>query len=386
MTLRNSTHCLCRLAPSGVIVSVFLSWPFHAAAQEDDSSPQSASQEEIREPTPRRPTSELNRSPERELATEAAVSPEAPAERARLSDGAELDRIIELYMAGNYLACAQDLSLLLDSNEPAGFSDPVIVERGRLYYATCALLQGDEVKARKSLRAALEENPLMPSPDSLTFPPPIVSLFLEVRDEVQQLIADREREQVLRLRRENETARRRAELRRERERQLEELAGKETVIAKSSRLLAFLPYGVGQFQNGDQSLGAFFLGTEGLLTVSAVTSGLILEGMTARKNRSERTPDKTSYDTQTQAAYQVMKWSTWGLLGVTALGVLEAQLRFKPERKLADRPRPLPPELEEDESTRSAEDAEPDAERSLSVLPSMGLLPGGGFLGVTGRF
>lgn len=386
MLFRTPSLRLCRFAPFAVTASVVFFFALATSAQERETESESAGPqigEEALVPT----SSEQDSAPLEDRARPDEISSrDNHRDRARLSDAAELDRIIELYMAGNYSACAEDLSRLLDPDEPASFSDPAIVERGRLYYATCSLLEGDEARARKELRAALQENPLMPSPDSLTFPPPVVSLFLEVRDEVQQLIADREREQVLRLRRENEKARRRAELRMERERQLEELAGKETIIAKNSRILAALPYGVGQFQNGDRNLGGFFLVTEGLLTVSAATSGLILEGMTARKNRSERRPDKTRYDNQTEAAYLVMKWSTWSLLGVYALGVLEAQLRFKPERRLADRPRPLPPDLDEEDGAQASEDTTSDSAGGPLVRPSMGVLPGGGFVGVTGRF
>src|SRR5690606_17697043 len=156
------------------------------------------------------------------------------------------------------------------------FEDRGIIEKGPLYFASCALLDGHRTKSRRALRAALEENPLMPSPDSLTFPPPVVSLFLEVRDEVQQLIAEREKEQLLQLRRENELARRRAEQREYRERLLEKLAREESVVRQSSRPLATVPFGVGQFQNGHEEVGALFLVSETLLLGTAVPSGIIL--------------------------------------------------------------------------------------------------------------
>ena len=88
----------------------------------------------------------------------------------RLSDRGELDRIIELYLAGRYQPCAEQLGVFLDPKNPGGFEDEAVVERGRLYFASCSLLQGQHESARSALRKALEQNPLMQSPDSLTFP------------------------------------------------------------------------------------------------------------------------------------------------------------------------------------------------------------------------
>ncbi len=297
--------------------------------------------------------------------------------RSRLSDGAELDRIIELYMAGDYQKCSTELGDFLASDNPDRFSDPNVVERGRLYFATCSLLLGNREEARQSLRSALEENPLMPSPDSLTFPPPVVSLFLEVRDEVQQLIADREREQVLLLRRENEIARRKVEERRRREEQLEQLASEETVLRKNSRFIAALPLGAGQFQNGNVALGTVFLVGQSVAIMTSVTALAINQAIISRAKRQR--PDADRYERQTQALYQTMKWSFYSALGLYALSVLEAQLSFKSEIKLESRKRELPPELS---SERPVQDG-PDR---FSLSPAIAPLDGGVYFGIDGTF
>jgi hypothetical protein len=299
--------------------------------------------------------------------------------RTRLSDSTELDQVIELYMAGSYEQCTSELELLLRPEHPDRFTDPGVVERGRLYYSTCALMLGDRDKARQGLRAALEENPLMSSPDSLTFPPPLVSLFLEVRDEVQQLISDQERQQVLLLRRENESARRKAEERRRREEQLEKLATEETVIRSNSRFIAALPLGAGQFQNGSVVLGTVLLVTESLAVVTSITSLAILTSIQQRDLKNQ-TPSLENYNKQTQALYQTMKWSTYSALALYALGVIEAQLNFKAEIKVESRKRPLPPEISGTGSGVTHSKVE------WNVLPSFGLLPRGVMLGAQGSF
>lgn len=298
-------------------------------------------------------------------------------EDVRLSDPAELEQIIELYMAGQYADCSNQLAAFLDPKGKSPFKETRVIEQGRLYYASCTLMQGRRDVARKALRSALEENPLMQSPDSLTFPPPVVSLFLEVRDEVQQLITDSEKELVVQLRRENELARRRAEQREYRERELEKLARTEFVVAKNSRYIAAIPFGVGQFQNGNKVLGGVLLAGESLLLVTAVSSGLILADLTSKVAPGI---EVETYTRQTNTAYDTLTWSSWALLGTAALGILEAQLRFKPERKLEERKRALPPELEmPPESPRPQES-------DVEFEPSVGFAPGGALLGVSGTF
>lgn len=295
----------------------------------------------------------------------------------RLSDRAELEQIIELYMAGQYADCSSQLADFLNPKGKSPFKETRVIEQGRLYYASCTLLQGRRDVARRALRSALEENPLMHSPDSLTFPPPVVSLFLEVRDEVQQLITESEKEQVVRLRRENELARRRAEQREYREREFEKLARKEFVVAKNSRYLAAIPFGVGQFQNGNNVLGGAFLAGESLLLVTAVSSGLILADLTSKVAVGI---EVEPYNRRTRTAYDTLTWSSWALLGTAALGILEAQLSFKPERRLEERKRTLPRELDvPPEPPRTQED-------DVEFEPSVGLAPSGVILGVNGSF
>lgn len=328
-------------------------------------------------PTPARAGNDAKASLQSDRAGEA--SDPAPFERRtplRLSDTAELDQLIELYMAGNYTQCSTELGVFLREDNPDRFTDPSVVERGRLYYATCALLLGDREQARLSLRAALEDNPLMPSPDSLTFPPPLVSLFLEVRDDVQQLIANREREQVLQLRRENEVARRKAEERRMREEQLAKLAAYESVVRVNSRFVAALPLGAGQFQNGHTALGTVFLVGQSVAIVSAITSLAISESIknTGNSENADR------HDQQMRALYQTMKWSTYSALGLYALSVLDAQLRFRPEIRLAARKRSLPPELKREET------APPDVHSGMRWAPAVGVIKGGAFISAMGSF
>jgi len=273
----------------------------------------------------------------------ARAQTETPTSDRALSDSAELDRVVELYLSGQYERCADVLGPLLQPNESGAFVEPRVVEKGRLYLSSCALLSGHAEQARSALRAALEVNPLMPPPDSLTFPPPLLALFLEVREEVQSLISREEQEQVARLMRENAEARQRAVERALREKQLLELAIEQPIVVQSSRFVASLPFGAGQYQNGDATLGHTLLVSEVLLAATAATSAAILLDFYSQTGGTINSADKGKFE----AAFTVMTISTYALLGTIGLGILEANLNFQEERRVGTKKRELPPTLRE---------------------------------------
>jgi len=256
-----------------------------------------------------------------------------------LSDRAELDRVVDLYHSGQYEACKGELMRLVGQGDTKPLlTEPPALERGRLYLATCSLMLGEESVARASLREALQQNPLMAPPDSLTFPPHVVALFLQVRDEVQSLISKREEEEIERLREAHRRTLAEERERKERERKLYNLASQETLVTQNNRIVAFLPFGAGQYQNGQKALGDFFLATEvGVATIAGV-SGLILFDL----YRQTLTVEPAANDNaKFQAAYTVFAASSWTLVGLVAVGMLEANLNFKETRVVGTRKRAL---------------------------------------------
>jgi hypothetical protein len=303
----------------------------------------------------------------------------------QLSERAELDRAIELYHSGQYETCKVDLERLLghSDGEAQRLEDGGARERAHLYLATCTLMLGDEARSRQELREALEANPLMASPDSLSFPPPLVALFLQVRDEVQGLIARRETEEVERLRAAGQKAQAEQRARSARERALRELADQETLVTANTRVVAFLPFGAGQYQNGNRALGDFFLVTEAGVGLMAGVSGLILLDLYRQTLQVDPAANDNS---KFQAAYTVFAVSSWTFVGLVALGALEANLSYKSMRVLGVRKRGL-------NLTDPSATSEPRGPKwtglqlkTVEVYPFGGALPSGGFLGLTGRF
>ncbi|MCH2108438.1 MAG: hypothetical protein MK135_03860 [Polyangiaceae bacterium] len=297
-----------------------------------------------------------------------------------LSEAANLDRIRGFYTLGEYQACSEALTPLVSEGSPQIFADPDLLERGRLYLATCLLLQSKRESARRALRAALDADPLMARPDDLTFPPPLIRLFSEVRKEVEEQISKKEEDELVRLRLEQERAKRLEEERRRREVRLYELASQETVVAEGSRWIAALPFGAGQFQNGHQGWGFFFLTAEVVTGSTALASTIILADLNQQYIDSEIVGggpplNANEFNRKKKAALTTLTVATWTWIGVTLAGIADAQIRFLPERHLGARTRPLPKDLQPPK----------DPEESR-VEPLAGWLPGGGFVGLRGAF
>src|SRR5450432_4653727 len=81
--------------------------------------------------------------------------PAAAAVAPRLNDAAELARVVGLYEAGKYGACADSLHLLLSDTSARPLRDPDVVESARIYQAACLIGSGDQQGADEPLRAAI---------------------------------------------------------------------------------------------------------------------------------------------------------------------------------------------------------------------------------------
>ncbi|MEI9940671.1 MAG: hypothetical protein WDO69_25945 [Pseudomonadota bacterium] len=287
-----------------------------------------------------------------------------------MNDAAELARVVNLYEAGKYGECASALKPLLSGESAHPFHDLDVVESARIYHAACLIGSGQNQQADEPLRAAIRQNPQMKPPDSLVFPPQVIDRFLRVRETMFDVIRKAEDERVKRA---QELAAQQ-ELRTKRERArvagLERLAQEETVITPRTRWLAIVPFGVGQFQNEDKPLGYVFLSSEILLAASTLTTlGVETHLVLATSQLQKSDPSNTSRINDWKTAFD---YSSYAWLGVSLIGIIEAQLSFVPEERHI-RKRDLPPELRPQTSF-------------LRVVPNAAPVPGGAVIGVSGRF
>lgn len=306
----------------------------------------------------------------------AAAAPPAdhpPVEQERLSDEAELARIVGLVDAAKYEECAARLAHLLDPASPHPLVQPQVVENARIYAATCLMGLGKDEQADEPLRAAIRKNPQMRPPDSLIFPARVVDRFLKVREQLFAELRAGEQKAIERARQEAAAKQKRDTEQWEYLLTLERVARQEVVVRKNSRFVALVPFGVGQFQNGNKTLGWAFLGAETALAATALTSLGVFSNLNIQAAsivaRTEQ--PSTRVNPRLRNWHLTMTLSTYALLGVSLLGVVEAEASFVPEVRRV-RERPLP----KFRSDRGG----------VSLLPDVSVGPHDVTLGVRGAF
>jgi hypothetical protein len=295
-----------------------------------------------------------------------------PADEPRLSDQAELARAAGLYEAGKYAQCAQEFHALLAPKSPRALHDPSVIEKARVYYAACLIGSGHAKEADEPLERAVRANPQMQPPDSLVFPQAVIDHFLHVQDELRSEIQRAEQERIQKAQAAHQRVEQEQKQRAALVAELKELASEQQIIVKNQRWIAAVPFGVGQFQNRQPVLGTTFLVSEVALGGAAITSILLQSYYRSQQGLKSA----ESLKQNDHAAGIVLDVSSYGLLAVTAAGILQAELAFVPEFNGGVRRRALPKALE------SAQNRSPN----WSITPSAAPLPGGAEVGVVGRF
>ena len=200
--------------------------------------------------------------------------------QARADDLADFEAARSLYDQQSY-ARAVDAFRLLVGSEPPRLTDPLLVLESRKYLAASLLFMGAEAEARAQFRLLLQQEPSY-ALDPLAFPTEVFTQFEQVKQALREEVAERlraEQDAILRAQRAvREAERQRAEnLAR-----LRSLASTGESRERNSRWIATVPFGVGQFQNGDKGLGVALGMLEGLAAISSVVSYVAHERLPTR--------------------------------------------------------------------------------------------------------
>jgi hypothetical protein len=304
----------------------------------------------------------------RDSRPEAHVGGERSVAEDELGDDALLAGVVSLYEAGKYSQCAADLGALLQGEARRRLRDRDVLENARIYYAACLIGSGNAAAADEPLRDAIRANMQMKPPDSLVFPAPVIDRFLRVRQSLYEEIkrAEELRVNAARKAAEQQVARERSES--ARVAALEDLAGRESIVVKNRRWIGFVPFGVGQFQNGDDGLGWLFLTSEAALGATALTAIAMQSRLDLEASRLHNPANNAVL--RTWHSLVVVSSYTW--LGVAAAGILQAELAFVPEVR-EERKRVLPDTLLRKKA-------------QVSLEPNFAAGPDSLFLGVSGRF
>lgn len=212
--------------------------------------------------------------------------------------------------------------------------EAAIVTTARKYYAAYLYSQRREAEAERLLQDMLRDDPDARL-DQTQFDPGFALFFDVLRGRMQGELEQIRTQRV--LSREEAEARRVA-----REELLRRLATSERHAEEVPRALMWIPFGVGQFANGQTALGVVFLSLELALTATCITSYALHQSVY---------PDNGVFKTFDEAAYArtllVTNWAAAGtLLLLSVGGVVQANLAWRPVLRTTTVPRPLPRELE----------------------------------------
>ncbi|AUX44153.1 hypothetical protein SOCE26_056160 [Sorangium cellulosum] len=264
-----------------------------------------------------------------------------------------------------------------EGGKPCRITDPDLIERARGLAAAALVALRRSAEADAYIEKILLDNPSY-APNLAVFPPEVIDRFTAARARIRARI-----EEVTRQRAEAQReARLRMAQRREEERrwiaEIQRLAGSERVVERNSRWIGMLPFGVGQFQNGDEGLGWFFLVSQAVAGGTSIVSALALSsyenvdvtpgGAAAVGGAAGQTVDIDALNSRIKTAAAVNRVAFGAFATLVAAGIAHAQITFVPER-VSFRARPVPP-----------------PPPSFTAAPTISLLPGGLSAGLLGRF
>lgn len=233
-------------------------------------------------------------------ATPASAAP-APAPVEKVDD--TLRRAVNEYAYGNYTATIEQMRGLLYPMRLN--SDAQVIEARKFLGLSYYLTNSQEAMKEEFAKLLYLEPDYQLDPFSV--PPPIIEAFEEVRTSMQTQL------DVIRLRRKEIT---------NPEPVIRRLNPPQQTSAKSD-LVSVLPFGAGQFQNGDDSLGTFFAVSEAVLL--AVNIGAFI-GATYGVG-DNYSSDRSGLVT----ALTVTQYSALSLFAITwGVGAYQARMHMSP--------------------------------------------------------
>lgn len=243
--------------------------------------------------------------------------------RAAATESEDFNNARTAYHRGDYPTAVQLFEAMVGGETPA-IRDPVLVQESREYLAAAYVLVGQPDLAAAQFLDLLraEPDPERYRLDPTAFPQAVIDVFAEVH------------RRIVRSRREAETSRRREAEREEARRReavlrLIDRAAQDEVVIEHSRALAWVPFGAGQFQNGDEALGAFFLASQSVTFLGALVTMSVWFPLS-----DVLAPNGAPVFRDALQGLQIANWVSAGAFGLlAAIGILEAHINFVPSHR-----------------------------------------------------
>jgi hypothetical protein len=257
-----------------------------------------------------------------------AVQPSEP-----VDEQSEFEKGRNAYRAQKYDEADARFLRMLDPQHGT-LHDKVLIKQARMYWAATLLAEHQDEYATSIFETILTEDHDY-EPDPLAFPTEVTNAFIDTRARLREKLAAIALEQYRHAaeRRAREEAAKQQEA--ARIKTLERLAGEVEVTDKHSRWRAVLPFGVGQFQNGQRGLGWFFLGTEAALVAGGIATVPIywVNLADAHDTYSWATKSVAQQYLDRANAVRYVNLSLYGALAVTAIvGAIQAEATYVPDQ------------------------------------------------------
>jgi len=262
----------------------------------------------------------------------------------------------KLFVDGEWPKAAEHFQKAIEGASPT-LTEPALVNKGRMVWGASLMANGRKGDAIVQFEKILTADPkFVPAP--LDFQQGIQNEFEAVRARlanaaVTNSLAAKLKKDLDLAHHENNKLNLQIE-------PLKSYAKEERLVSKHSRIVASIPFGVGQLQNGDTALGLIFMATETIALGTAVTTFAIHQNIPSA-------PDDPAKAASAESTSRYLNWASSGAFVVIALtGIIHAHLTFVPE-SFDVRSRPLPPAL-------------------ARIQPIFSVTPTGGFLGFSAAF
>jgi hypothetical protein len=237
------------------------------------------------------------------------------------------------YLARNYADAEERLTALVDPK--TGLKDPGLLSQARMYLVAVLLAQGKRDPAVAMLEQLILNDSAF-EPDPLSFPSDVLNTFYDVRQKLEERIRT-DAQNKARIEAANRAA---AEEERRRQEawlaKVKQMATEEKITVRNNRLVAFLPFGAGQFQNGESVLGWTFLVTEAALVIGTAITIPMFAYAQGRAEEEQRVFDINRTAQLYEDRADNIRTVNLGLAGAFAAiaitGIVQANLSYVPER------------------------------------------------------
>ena len=248
---------------------------------------------------------------------------------ARADDRAEIDKARSAFQRKEYADVERRLGHFADAST-TGLRDQAVLPEAYFLLASALFRLGRPDTAWGLLDAIAAKRPDV-EPDALLFPPEVVDGFADAKGRIRERVAEQQVERE-RLQREAVEARARDKKKlEERIAKLEAFAKTETLVEQHGRALAFAPFGLGQFQNGDKGLGWVLLTGQSLALLTCAITVVVydraLDDAYATRDQPGVSRQYLARASTTQTLNVIS--AITGLV-LAAGGVVEAQVNFVP--------------------------------------------------------